>query len=85
MDGESPQRDAERFAYVTLVTSDGYVDGALVLLHSLRRTLTPHSVLCLVTPSALSSGSLQRLHQHFDGVIETDLQQSTDDRNLALL
>ncbi|KAJ2343383.1 glycogenin glucosyltransferase, partial [Coemansia sp. RSA 2618] len=74
-----------RFAFVTLVTSDSYVDGALVLLHSLRRTLTAHSILCLVTPSTLGDGSLQRLRQHFDGVIETDLQQSTDDRGLALL
>ncbi|KAJ2665951.1 Glycogenin-2 [Coemansia sp. RSA 1199] len=76
---------AERFAFVTLVTSDTYVDGALVLLHSLRRTLTPHSILCLVTPAALNENSLQRLRQHFDGVIETDLHQSTDDCNLALL
>ncbi|KAJ2837081.1 Glycogenin-2 [Coemansia erecta] len=75
----------ERFAFVTLVTSDTYVDGALVLLHSLRRTLTPHSILCLATPSTLSENSLQRLQQHFDGVIETDLHQSTDDCNLALL
>ncbi|KAJ2528294.1 Glycogenin-2, partial [Coemansia sp. RSA 1937] len=75
----------ERFAFVTLVTSDTYVDGALVLLHSLRRTLTPHSILCLVTPSTLSENSLQRLQQHFDGVIATDLHQSTDDCNLALL
>ncbi|KAJ2828181.1 glycogenin glucosyltransferase [Coemansia erecta] len=87
--GRSPNAEtaagAERFAFVTLVTSDSYVDGALVLLHSLRRTLTAHSILCLVTPSTLGDGSLQRLRQHFDGVIETDLQQSTDDRGLALL
>ncbi|KAJ2726544.1 glycogenin glucosyltransferase [Coemansia sp. Benny D115] len=76
---------SERFAYVTLVTSDGYVDGALVLLHSLRRTLTPHSILCLVTPQHLSEHSLTRLRHHFDGVIETDVRLSTDDQGLALL
>ncbi|KAJ1992487.1 glycogenin glucosyltransferase [Coemansia spiralis] len=74
-----------RFAYVTLVTSDSYVDGALVLLHSLRRTLTSYSIVCLVTPLTLSESSLQRLHQHFDGVIETGVRQSTDDHGLALL
>ncbi|PIA18124.1 nucleotide-diphospho-sugar transferase, partial [Coemansia reversa NRRL 1564] len=76
---------AERFAFVTLVTSDPYVDGALVLLHSLRRTQTPHSIICLATPSTLSHLSMSRLRQHFDGVIESDLQQSSDIRNLSLL
>ncbi|KAJ2455194.1 glycogenin glucosyltransferase [Coemansia sp. RSA 2336] len=85
-DGDAFSRNAgDRFAYVTLVTSDAYVDGALVLLHSLRRTLTPHSILCLVTPVTLSQDSLQRLRHHFDGVIETDLHKSYDTRNLALL
>ncbi|KAJ2851243.1 glycogenin glucosyltransferase [Coemansia brasiliensis] len=81
----SSRNTSERFAYVTLVTSDVYVDGALVLLHSLRRTLTPHSILCLVTPVTLSHDSLHRLQQHFDGVIETDLHESYDTCNLALL
>ncbi|KAJ2377480.1 glycogenin glucosyltransferase [Coemansia sp. RSA 2607] len=79
------QPATERFAYVTLVTSDGYVDGALVLLHSLRRTLTPFSVVCLATPHTLSAHSLQRLRQHFDGVIETDVRLSSDDQGLELL
>ncbi|KAJ2327154.1 glycogenin glucosyltransferase, partial [Coemansia sp. RSA 2681] len=74
-----------RFAYATLVTTDSYVDGALVLLHSLRRTLTPHSIVCLATPSSLSEHSLQRLRAHFDGVIEAELRLSTDDENLDLL
>ncbi|KAJ2538795.1 glycogenin glucosyltransferase, partial [Coemansia sp. RSA 1933] len=74
-----------RCAYATLVTSDSYVDGALVLLHSLRRALTPYSIVCLATPASLSADSLQRLRQHFDGVIETDLHRSTDHRALAVL
>ncbi|KAJ2685211.1 glycogenin glucosyltransferase, partial [Coemansia sp. RSA 1285] len=74
-----------RHAYVTLVTSDSYVDGALVLLHSLRRMLTPYSIVCLATPASLSAHSLRRLRQHFDGVIETDLHRSTDNRALAIL
>ncbi|KAJ1667326.1 glycogenin glucosyltransferase [Coemansia sp. RSA 1646] len=72
-------------AYVTLVTSDSYVDGALVLLHSLRRALTPYSIVCLATPASLATDSLQRLRQHFDGVIETDLCRSSDNHALAML
>ncbi|KAI8325295.1 nucleotide-diphospho-sugar transferase, partial [Martensiomyces pterosporus] len=75
----------ERFAFTTLVTSDSYVDGALVLLHSLRRTLTPYNIVCLATPLTLSADSLRRLHQHFDGVIETDLRLSDDDQGLSVL
>ncbi|KAJ2491654.1 glycogenin glucosyltransferase [Coemansia sp. RSA 2050] len=74
-----------RFAYATLVTTDSYVDGALVLLHSLRRTLTPYSIVCLATPSSLGEHSLQRLRAHFDGVIEAELRLSADDDNLDLL
>ncbi|KAJ2747057.1 glycogenin glucosyltransferase [Coemansia sp. BCRC 34301] len=74
-----------RFAYATLVTTDSYVEGALVLLHSLRRTMTPYSIVCLATPSSLSEHSLQRLRAHFDGVIEAELRLSTDDANLDVL
>ncbi|KAJ2059566.1 glycogenin glucosyltransferase [Coemansia sp. S146] len=87
--GQSRTKEAAeaspRFAYATLVTTDSYVDGALVLLHSLRRTLTPYSIVCLATPSSLSEHSLQRLRAHFDGVIEAELRLSTDDDNLDLL
>ena len=37
-------------AYVTLVTSDSYVVGALVLGHSLRRVGTTRRLVCMVTP-----------------------------------
>ncbi|KAJ2592294.1 glycogenin glucosyltransferase, partial [Coemansia sp. RSA 1722] len=84
-DTASAQPVNRRFAFVTLVTSDGYVDGALVLLHSLRRTLTPYSIVCLATPSTLSEHSIGRLRQHFDGVIETDVRLSLDDHGLELL
>ncbi|KAJ2812642.1 glycogenin glucosyltransferase, partial [Coemansia furcata] len=82
---EEAAEASPRFAYATLVTTDSYVDGALVLLHSLRRTLTPYSIVCLATPLSLSEHSLQRLRSHFDGVIEAELRLSTDDANLDLL
>ncbi|KAJ1644499.1 glycogenin glucosyltransferase [Coemansia asiatica] len=84
-DTAQAQPTDRRFAFVTLVTSDGYVDGALVLLHSLRRTLTPYSIVCLATPSTLSESSMRRLRQHFAGVIETDVRISSDDHGLELL
>lgn len=83
--GLQRQSSNKGFAYVTLVTSDAYVDGALVLLHSLRQTLTPHSILCLATTSDLSQHSLDRLYKHFDGVIGTTVLQSTDNEGLGLL
>ena len=36
-------------AYVTLVTSDSYVLGALVLAHSLRKSKTTRNIVCLAT------------------------------------
>ncbi|KAI7833156.1 hypothetical protein BX661DRAFT_179270 [Kickxella alabastrina] len=81
----SAQPGMGRFAYVTLVTSDAYVEGSLVLLHSLRQTMTSHSIICLATPYQLSEHSMERLRHHFDGVIETDVRLSSDSQGLELL
>ncbi len=42
-------------AYVTLVTSDDYVDAALVVAHSLRRTGTTRSIVLVYTDLSDSS------------------------------
>lgn len=56
-------------AYVTLVTSEGYVVGALVLAHSLRLTGTQRPIICLVSRTAqLSSGALAFLAEVFHQV-----------------
>ena len=58
-----------RQAYVTLLTSDGYLPGAECLLHSLRQSGTRRPVVTLVT-SAVSPRARAKLEQRCDRVIE---------------
>lgn len=69
-------------AYCTLVTSDGYVGGAITLRHSLQTHL---NVICMVTPDTLSQHALLLLQQHFTTVICVPLIRSLNTSNLALL
>lgn len=56
-------------AYVTLVTSEGYVVGALVLAHSLRLSGTQRPIICLVSRTAqLSANGMALLAKVFDQV-----------------
>lgn len=73
----------ENEAYVTLVTSDAYVVGALVLAHSLRRTGTTRRLVCLVT-SHLASDSIASLREQYDVRFVAPID-SGDERNLRLL
>lgn len=72
--GAGDSNNGRRFAFVTLLTTDEYLPGALVLAHSLRRThnvalqppgtLTPADVAnlgsgAISTPSASSSNSVE--------------------------
>lgn len=43
--------DVVQKAYVTLVTSNEYAIGALVLAHSLRRLHTKYHIVCIITES----------------------------------
>ncbi len=43
--------DTPTHAFVTLVTTDSYVLGALVLAHSLRKSKTTKHIVCLTTGS----------------------------------
>ncbi|KAI8928943.1 nucleotide-diphospho-sugar transferase [Entophlyctis helioformis] len=72
------------FAYVTLLTSESYLPGALVLARSLRRTSTPHPLVVLVTPDvgAAASAVLARV---YDVVTPVDALHTTSAANLALL
>ena len=59
-----------RCAYVTLVMrGDSYVPGALVLAHSLRRTDTPHAIVCMVTGDVKETAALAQV---FDQVVQVD-------------
>ncbi|TPX57511.1 hypothetical protein PhCBS80983_g03796 [Powellomyces hirtus] len=74
-----------RNAYATLLTSDSYLPGALVLASSLRATITRCPLICLVPENALSSGAHSALEQAFDQVITVPMLRSSDANNLALL
>eukprot|EP00730_Choanoeca_flexa_P003877 TRINITY_DN11531_c1_g1_i6.p1 TRINITY_DN11531_c1_g1~~TRINITY_DN11531_c1_g1_i6.p1 ORF type:complete len:350 (+),score=93.54 TRINITY_DN11531_c1_g1_i6:85-1134(+) len=74
----------QRQAYVTLVTNDAYVIGALVLGHSLRRTQTERVLVCLVT-DGVSDLQKYRLEDVFDQLVSVRELDSQDVSHLALL
>lgn len=71
-------------AYVTMVTSDGYVAGALVLAHSLKETATPHPIECIVT-SNISHESVAIMRKTFSRVHVVEKLDSGSVENLRLL
>ncbi|KAJ3393547.1 hypothetical protein HDU84_001677 [Entophlyctis sp. JEL0112] len=81
------QHSSDGFA--TLVTSDGYVAGAVALAHSLRRAGSACTIVCLVAaPSCVSSGALVSLYRAFDRIVYVPLLSSDgveNAQNLALL
>ena len=57
-------------AYMTLVMKgDFYIPGALVLAHSLRRTKTPHAIVCMVTSDVMNTDALRAV---FDRVVTVE-------------
>ncbi|KAI9355141.1 nucleotide-diphospho-sugar transferase [Zopfochytrium polystomum] len=86
------------FVYVTLVTSNAYLPGAVTLAHTIRTasaaaaasTGSPiHPIVALVAPTALSKHTLSALYRAFDRVIPVPVIRSgrgpNDARNLQLL
>lgn len=71
-------------AFVTMVTSDSYVIGALVLAHALRKLHTTRHVVCLITNS-VSADKRYQLIDVFDFVTLVDELQSNDPEHLKLL
>jgi lipopolysaccharide biosynthesis glycosyltransferase len=71
-------------AYITLVTSDSYVIGALVLCHSLRKSLTKRVICCMVTKN-IDPVKRALLAETFDVVIYVDSLDSGDTAHLELL
>ncbi|KAJ1949843.1 glycogenin glucosyltransferase, partial [Linderina pennispora] len=72
-------------AFATLLTTDSYLQGALVLAASLRATSTKHAIICLVADGQLSKPTLDRLAGAFDQVVPVPLLDTQDKRSLALL
>lgn len=71
-------------AFVTLVTTDSYVLGALVLAHSLRKSKTTKHLVCLTTTN-ISLDKRAQLVDVFDYVVSVDELDSGDAAHLALL
>lgn len=71
-------------AYVTLVATDNYVQGAIVLGYSIRNLGTSKLLVCMVTPE-LSVDSVTHLSKVFDQVLFIEKLDTLDLDNLRLL
>jgi glycogenin glucosyltransferase len=72
-------------AFVTLLTSDNYLPGALVLAKSLKKVATTFPVVVLATKDYVSDTAGKVLAAVFDRVIWVDAIHSMDHDNLKLL
>ncbi|KAI5982723.1 glycosyltransferase family 8 protein [Pisolithus albus] len=81
------------FAFVTLLTSDSYLPGALTLAGALKdvhRDLPPdqqlqYDTICMVTPETLDVSTPRLLRRAFDIVVGVEVLTHSDDRKLNLL
>ncbi|KAI9016405.1 nucleotide-diphospho-sugar transferase [Phycomyces nitens] len=70
-------------AFVTLVATDSYCPGALVLAHRLRDLNTTRTIVCLVTPEVSQNACLELAK--VCNVVHVNTLRSNDDANLRLL
>ena len=85
---------ASPFAFVTLVSSDAYLPGALAQVAALRDlhslvdtdgdTPTVPNV-CLVTPESVDVATIKTLRRVFDVVVGVEILEHADERGLKLL
>lgn len=81
------------YAFVTLVTSDHYLPGALAVAAALKDLhpsppIPPEvsfQTLCLVTPESVDVSSIKLLRRAFDVVIGVEIIEQEDDKGLQLL
>ncbi|KAJ3171472.1 hypothetical protein HDU88_007552 [Geranomyces variabilis] len=73
------------YAYATLLTSDSYLPGALVLASSLRAAFAQYPLIVLVTENGLSENALSALGRAYDRIVTVPLLRSSDAGNLELL
>jgi glycogenin len=84
---------ATPYAFVTLITSDSYLPGALALvaalkdLHPSPRTApeADFQTVCLVTPETVDVKSIKLLRGVFDLVVGVEIIEQEDEKNLRLL
>jgi glycogenin glucosyltransferase len=78
------------YAFVTLLTSDSYLPGALTCIHSLKDAegdipANDFDTVCLVTPSTVAVESIKQLRKVFSLVVGVDVIESQSHKELALL
>jgi glycogenin len=84
---------ASPYAFVSLLTSDSYLPGALTLAAALKdihpSPPVPPEVdfqtVCLVTPETVDISSIKLLRKAFDLVIGVEVIQEDNERGLQLL
>ncbi|KAF8338293.1 uncharacterized protein EI90DRAFT_2991551 [Cantharellus anzutake] len=82
-----------RFAFATLVTSDSYANGALVVASALKELHlappTPPEVafqtVCIVTPETVDVAIIKKLRQAFDIVFGVEIIEENQTKGLQLL
>ncbi|KIO08623.1 glycosyltransferase family 8 protein [Pisolithus tinctorius Marx 270] len=82
-----------QYAFVTLLTSDSYLPGALTLAYALKdvhRNLPPdqqlqYDIVCIVTPETVDVSTPKLLRKVFDVVIGVEVLTNPDDQKLDLL
>jgi glycogenin len=72
-------------AFVTLLTNDNYLPGALVLAKSLKRANTKYPIAVMATKNQVSLKAAKILEIVFDSVYWVDAIYSSDKENLELL
>jgi alpha-N-acetylglucosamine transferase len=72
-------------AYVTLLTSDSYLAGALVTLYSVKQTFSTFPFLILVTPETVSPETVNLVSLLFDKVVFVPPFLSQQHEELKLL
>ena len=85
---------ASPFAFVTLVSSDAYLPGALAQVAALRDLHAPADTdgdtpavphVCLVTPETVDVSTIKLLRKAFDLVVGVEILEDANERGLQLL
>lgn len=84
---------ASPFAFITLVSSDSYLPGALAQVAALRdlhsKPATPPEVdfatVCIVTPESLDVATIKCLRKEFDLVVGVEILEQENQKGLQLL
>ncbi|KAF9535648.1 hypothetical protein CPB83DRAFT_913069 [Crepidotus variabilis] len=84
---------ASPFAFVTLISSDSYLPGALAQVAAIRdihpsppqHPEVAFQTVCIVTPESLDVATIKRLRQEFDLVVGVEILEQENQQGLKLL